>query len=101
MSNVLFKYASRINKSGYFIVTSEKTRSNLMNQADCLERIRNMIHDAGTLPRGLTKDELNKIEINKRIAEGRRLLEKKKLSDKRSWRKSPIYDQRDDDYKYF
>ena len=33
----------------------------MMNQADCLERIRAMIHDAGALPKSLSKDDLIKI----------------------------------------
>ncbi len=45
------------------IVKSEKTRKALLNQADCLEKIRAMIFEASYKPRGLTESELQKIEI--------------------------------------
>jgi peptidyl-tRNA hydrolase ICT1 len=57
------KYNSKITKDGYFIVTSEKTRKNLLNQADCLDRIRECIREASREPRGLDEHEKLKIEI--------------------------------------
>lgn len=38
--------ADRISKDGYLIMKSDKTRLRLMNQADCLDRIRTLIFDA-------------------------------------------------------
>ena len=38
--------ADHISKDGYLIMKSNKTRLQLMNQADCLDRIRTMIFDA-------------------------------------------------------
>lgn len=57
------KQINRINKEGYLIVRSEKTRKALLNQADCLEQIRSMIHQASFKPRGLSQDEQLKIQI--------------------------------------
>jgi len=37
--------ADRISKDGYLIMKSDKTRLRLMNQADCMDRIRSMIFD--------------------------------------------------------
>ena len=54
---------NRLTKDGYFIVKSEKTRKAILNQADCLEKIRAYIFEASQKPRELTKDELLKIEI--------------------------------------
>ena len=45
------------------IVRSEKTRKALLNQADCLEQIRSMIHQASYQPKGLSHDEQLKIQI--------------------------------------
>ncbi|VDO03730.1 unnamed protein product [Rodentolepis nana] len=39
------KESHRITKDGFFIIQSDKTRVQLLNQADCLERIRRMIRD--------------------------------------------------------
>ena len=35
---------NQINKDGYFIIKSDRTRSQQMNLADALERLRRMIH---------------------------------------------------------
>lgn len=56
------QHINRINKEGYLIVRSEKTRKALLNQADCLEKIRAMIFEASIVPRGLDAEELAKIE---------------------------------------
>ena len=45
------------------IVRSEKTRTALLNQADCLERIRTMVHEAAIVPKGLSEEDKLKIEI--------------------------------------
>lgn len=54
---------NRINKEGYMVVRSDKTRKAILNQADCMERIRALIHEASQKPRGLSEDEKIKIEI--------------------------------------
>jgi len=38
--------ADNISKDGYFIIRSDKTRLRMLNQADCLDRIRTMIFNA-------------------------------------------------------
>ena len=38
--------ADRITRDGYLITKSDKTRLRLMNQADCLDRIRTIVFDA-------------------------------------------------------
>ena len=43
---LLKQEAGRITKDGYLVVTSEKTRRQLLNQADCMDRIRTMIFEA-------------------------------------------------------
>jgi hypothetical protein len=54
---------NRINKEGYLVMKSEKTRKAMLNQADCIERIRALVFECGQKPRGLSEDEKLKIEI--------------------------------------
>ena len=100
---------------------SEKTRKALLNQADCLEQIRSMIHQASFKPKGLSQDELLTIQIEytklfleiikkiflflfnfnkkkQKIADGKRLIDKRKISEKRSFRRHPVYDASHDYY---
>ena len=57
-SNLYIQEQSRINKEGFMIVTSEKTRKQVMNQADVLSKIRKMIFDAGVVSRVTTEEDL-------------------------------------------
>lgn len=43
------------------VVISEKTRRQLLNQADCLDRIRVMIRDASVKPYVPTQEDLDRI----------------------------------------
>ncbi len=77
------KLASRINKEGELIIASEKTRSQLRNREDCIERFRQLIFEAFR-------------PVKKRIATrpGRRSREnriqlKKKRSEQKQQRKKP------------
>jgi glutaredoxin 2 len=54
--------ANKITKNGDFIVTSEKTRKQILNQADCLDKIRHMIFQASILPKELTPEQKAVIE---------------------------------------
>ncbi|XP_046577703.1 peptidyl-tRNA hydrolase ICT1, mitochondrial-like [Haliotis rubra] len=54
---LLEKEAGRITKGGYLVVTSDATRKQMLNQADCMEKIRTVIFGAGELPRELTEQE--------------------------------------------
>ena len=44
------------------IVTSEKTRKQILNQADCIDKIRQMVFLAAKKPRELTPEEIQEIE---------------------------------------
>lgn len=37
---------NRINKDGYLILQSEKTRKQILNQADCLDKLRSIVRTA-------------------------------------------------------
>ncbi|CAG0899299.1 unnamed protein product [Darwinula stevensoni] len=46
------KKPNHLNKDGYFVVKSEKTKSQQLNVADCLDKLRSMIRDAIKEPVG-------------------------------------------------
>ncbi len=58
----IFQNETRINRDGYFIIFSDETRHCLLNQAQCLDRIRALIRDASVVPKGLSDEERKTIE---------------------------------------
>ncbi|PVD38678.1 hypothetical protein C0Q70_01298 [Pomacea canaliculata] len=50
--------SNKITKDGYLVVSSERTRIQLLNQADCMDKLRTMIFRAAIRPRGLTQEEI-------------------------------------------
>ncbi|EUB59543.1 Immature colon carcinoma transcript 1 protein [Echinococcus granulosus] len=61
---LLEKESHRITKDGHFIIQSDRTRYQLLNQADCLERIRRMIRER--------LSEMNKPEVSAETLEKHR-----------------------------
>ena len=53
----------RITKDGVMIVRSEKTRSRILNQADCLDKIRHMVFQACVKPKQPTEAEIQKQQL--------------------------------------
>ena len=54
--------SDRVTKDGFLVVQSAKTRSQMLNQADCLDRIRAVIRKAATKPSSPTHDELELVK---------------------------------------
>ena len=52
------KEHGRVTKDGFFVVRSDMTRKQMLNQADCLNKLRNMIYKASELPREPTTEEM-------------------------------------------
>jgi len=74
---LLLAESDLITKDGYLVVTSSKTRSQMLNQADCLDRLRAMIRQCATKTRSPpTQDELELIK--QRQSKARALLREKK-----------------------
>jgi len=70
----------RINKDNEFIISSEKTRTMLLNQADCMDRIRHYIREAelqATPPPPPSAEEVALSKKRERKANERRLLDKR------------------------
>ena len=48
----------RVTKEGFFVVRSDMTRKQMLNQADCLNKLRNMIYRASELPKEPTSEDI-------------------------------------------
>ncbi|XP_064600418.1 large ribosomal subunit protein mL62-like [Liolophura sinensis] len=86
---LLHEQRSRINKDGVLIVTSEKTRKQMLNQADCMDKIRTMIFNCSRLPPEPTEEEVKLKEDRINKAKKRVLLEKRQNSLKKQSRQPP------------
>ncbi|TGZ60443.1 hypothetical protein CRM22_008534 [Opisthorchis felineus] len=94
-ARLLEKEAHRITKDSFFIIASDRTRKQVLNQADCLERIRRLIRECVA--------EINKpppdpetielIQKRKAKANESRLIQKKMSSLTKQYRRKPtVYD---------
>ncbi|CAF3894763.1 unnamed protein product [Rotaria magnacalcarata] len=68
---------NRINRDGYFVIFSDETRHRLLNQGQCLDRIRALIREASIVPKGLSDEEKQVIEDRKRVASNERVMRKR------------------------
>ncbi|OON21888.1 hypothetical protein X801_02210, partial [Opisthorchis viverrini] len=94
-ARLLEKEAHRITKDSFFIIASDRTRKQVLNQADCLERIRRLVRECVA--------EINKpppdpetielIQKRKAKANESRLIQKKMSSLTKQYRQKPtVYD---------
>ncbi|XP_054168337.1 peptidyl-tRNA hydrolase ICT1, mitochondrial-like [Oppia nitens] len=81
-------HKNNINKDGFWIIRSDKTRAQLMNLADCLDKIRCYITEASKPIKQPSIETLEKIRENREKAAIRRLEDKKKRSLMKSDRQS-------------
>ncbi|GFR60534.1 peptidyl-tRNA hydrolase ICT1, mitochondrial-like [Elysia marginata] len=81
----------RVTKEGYFVVRSDMTRKQMLNQADCLNKLRNMIYKASELPQELTSEEIDLKEKRILKAKAGILREKRTRSLIKQNRLSPQY----------
>ncbi|WAQ96456.1 ICT1-like protein [Mya arenaria] len=77
---LLEEQQNRVTKNGELIVTSEKTRKQILNQADCLDKIRHMIFQASRKPKELTPYELELIAKREEAAKKRNIEDKRRRS---------------------
>lgn len=74
---LLFQYKNKINKEGYFIVKSDLTRSQHLNLADALEKLRAMIRSTVIAPSEVSPETEERIRKNILKASRERLHEKR------------------------
>lgn len=86
----LLKERSRVNKDGFLIIKSELTRSQQMNLADALERLRSMIRKASTEKPTMSP------ETEERIRKGQIKAARQRIFEKRN--RSQIKQERNADY---
>ncbi|XP_048762142.1 peptidyl-tRNA hydrolase ICT1, mitochondrial-like [Ostrea edulis] len=55
--NLIKNEKSKITKEGYLVVTSEKTRTQMLNQADCLNKVREMIYRSSEKLEEMTEED--------------------------------------------
>ncbi|VDP03438.1 unnamed protein product [Soboliphyme baturini] len=80
-------YEHKISKSGHLTITSERTRSQHLNLADCLDKLRFSIRECEkeTRPKGLSEEDMKIIKA--KAAADRRRIETKRW---RSALKQPL-----------
>lgn len=71
---------NQINKDGYFIIRSEKTRAQLLNQADAVTRLREVLYKLEQPEVVISPETEEKIRKNKERAARQRLAEKRSRS---------------------
>ncbi|XP_064618631.1 large ribosomal subunit protein mL62-like isoform X2 [Lineus longissimus] len=83
------KERGRITKGGVFMVTSDRTRKQILNQADCFDKIRQAIREAAIRPAEPSEEDV--ALKNRRLAKAkqRTLKEKKLHSLKKQSRQAP------------
>ena len=54
--------AGRITKDGWLVVTSDKTRKQMLNQADCLDKIRVLVRNASKKPYEPTAEDMKVLQ---------------------------------------
>ena len=53
--SIFFQKKTRINKAGELVITSERTRSQITNFADCLQKIKDRVEEVTRKPREPTE----------------------------------------------
>ncbi|XP_069510944.1 large ribosomal subunit protein mL62 [Ambystoma mexicanum] len=73
------QYKNRINKSGELIITSEVSRYQLRNLADCLQKLRDMITQSSPQPKATNKEaaEMRRMKVQ---AMNRERLQQKRIN---------------------
>lgn len=91
---VLEKYASDLTKDGYFVVRSDRTRSQMMNQAECMRKLREALWAAIAPPPPGPADMMDEVELEKKrkkaLKMARERVQRKRLrTDVKQSRKPP------------
>merc|ERR1711970_334470 len=83
------KHKTSINKEGYIIVRSEKTRSQQLNLADALDKLRHMIHSAAYVTPPPSVEAVERQRRRHETAVRERLRQKKDRSLTKQSRRAP------------
>ncbi len=70
-------FPAHFTKEGELIITSQKTRDQLKNREDCLEKLRNMILEAEKIPKPRIPTKRTKSSIRRRLENKEKNAQKK------------------------
>lgn len=84
---IIEREKNRINKSGELYLTSMKTRSQLKNLEDAIQKLERIIEEALYVPPETTLEKKTRVQKLIRVGHQKRLLAKKYLSNKKRDRK--------------
>ncbi|KAK3608743.1 hypothetical protein CHS0354_027701 [Potamilus streckersoni] len=82
----------KINKEGELIITSDKTRKQLLNQADCMDKIRTIIFKASIKPKEPTQETLESMKERLEKARREALRQKRDHSIRKQLRQTSLND---------
>lgn len=88
--NLILQYKEKITKAGYLIFKSDLTRSQQLNLADCLEKIRSCIRKSVEVKPELSAETAEQIRRRHERAATERLLQKRIKSSIKTDRQSPL-----------
>lgn len=91
-AQLMEKESGRMTKDGYLVVSSEKTRKQILNQADCLAKLRTLIWESSVKPHEPTAEELKKLQQRENREKAKVYCIKKHHSLKKSNRQAPSGD---------
>ncbi|KAL0840825.1 hypothetical protein ABMA28_014633 [Loxostege sticticalis] len=83
------KYANKLTKEGYLIIRSDTTRSQQLNLADCMQKLRKMIRDAEVTEKLVSPETEEKIRQRHLKAARLRVAVKREAAIKRAMRQAP------------
>merc|ERR1711868_53402 len=84
--NILEAYKTRVTRDGYLILCSDKTRKQILNQADCVQRLREMIWEADKKPAEPSEEDLRIVAARQEKARKNMLKQKREHSLKKQSR---------------
>lgn len=87
---LLLQYKNKLSKEGYFIIKSELTRSQQLNLADALRKLRDIIWEATKPPPEISSETLELKRKQHLRAARKRLFEKRKHSIMKQSKGAPI-----------
>ncbi|XP_076366030.1 large ribosomal subunit protein mL62 isoform X3 [Tachypleus tridentatus] len=88
-NKMLEHYKTSITKEGYLVVNSDKTRTQTLNQADCMDKIRCMIREASRSPPEVLPETRQMLKARQDRASSMRLRQKRIHSSLKKDRQSP------------
>lgn len=87
---LLLQYKNKLSKEGYLIIKSELTRSQQLNLADALRKLRETIWEATKPPPETSPETLELKRKQELKAARKRLFEKRKHSMIKQFKKAPM-----------